>query len=214
MNKPTLILMGRWHAASRCKRRLARQIGIERAAAVQKKLTRHTISVAKALEEKGVLDIQMAISGIGAKAAKRWAKSEGLKNITIQGEGSLGLRMKRQLFRNQAAKKGYREKIKSTIIIGTDLPSLCTQDLIEALDSLKRNEMVIGPSKDGGYWLIGLSGELVHPIISWPFCGIPWGSDQVLKTTIQKANLEGISPKFLSLKNDIDNIEDLSPWQK
>ena len=58
---------------------------------------------------------------------------------------------------------------RTAIFIGTDLPSISHLDLIQALEILQQKEMVIGPSTDGGYWLIGLSKKLLEPLCTWPF---------------------------------------------
>ena len=72
--------------------------------------------------------------------------------------------------------------------------------------------MVLGPSTDGGYWLIGLSIKILNPLCVWPFSGINWGTSQVLQKTIQLASLNQIDYPLLQTKNDVDNITDLSPW--
>jgi len=210
--KPALILMARWPAAGRCKKRLAKNIGSENAALVQSSFIKHTISVAKTIENKGLAEIHLAVSGISSKAANRWGQKQGLTKIFNQGEGGLGLRMRRQVLRAQKTQPNNRYG-RTTILIGTDLPSLCVLDLTKAIKSLEKNEIVLGPSLDGGYWLIGLTGKLVAPVVSWPFYGIPWGTNQVFMQTIQRAKSEGVNYDFLREQNDIDNIKDLSPWQ-
>ena len=72
--------------------------------------------------------------------------------------------------------------------------------------------MVIGPATDGGYWLIGLSRELLEPVVSWPFCDIPWGSSHVLGTTLKRANQAGVEYHLINQQNDIDTSTDLIPW--
>ena len=72
--------------------------------------------------------------------------------------------------------------------------------------------MVLGPSTDGGYWLIGLSNKLLNPQCTWPFSGISWGTNKVLQETIRSAALNQIDYQLLQTKNDIDNVSDLSPW--
>ena len=72
--------------------------------------------------------------------------------------------------------------------------------------------MVLGPSSDGGYWLIGLSTKLINPLPAWIFSGIKWGTDKVLKETIRRAYLNQIDYQLLQTKTDLDNIKDLSPW--
>ena len=94
----------------------------------------------------------------------------------------------------------------------TDLPSLSHCDLIKAIQILNHKEMVLGPSTDGGYWLIGLSNKLLNPLCIWPFSGINWGTNLVLQETIRLANLNQIDFQLLQNKNDLDNIADLSAW--
>ena len=85
-------------------------------------------------------------------------------------------------------------------------------DLIQAIQILNHKEMVLGPSKDGGYWLIGFSNKLLSPLCSWPFSGINWGTNQVLEKTIRLATLNQIDYQLLQTKNDLDTLLDLSPW--
>ena len=213
MTKPTLILMTRWPAAGRCKKRLAKEIGPIRAAIIQQQLTRHTFSVAKALEKKGMVNIKLSIAGIAPKGIKRWGSKEGIKAVNQQGKGNLGLRMRRQILKAQVSPHSQINYGKTTIVIGTDLPNLCQLDLIRAIKYLENYEMVLGPANDGGYWLIGLTGRLVNPVATWPFSGIPWGTDQVLTKTLRLAEQLGTSHTVLNKQNDIDLIEDLAPWQ-
>ena len=72
-NRPTIVLMTRWHAVYRCKSRLSKEIGALKAAKIQEKLTKHTIQVAKEIQDEGLADVKVAIDGIGIKAAKKWA---------------------------------------------------------------------------------------------------------------------------------------------
>ena len=208
----TLILLTRWPKVGHCKTRLAKTIGPENAARIQDRLIKHTISVAKELEEKNLVELQLAICGVSSRTAKKWGMRNGLKKVVPQGKGNLGLRMKRQILLAQKSRQPNNNG-RSTIIIGSDLPSLCKLDLTKAIECLKRHEIVLGPSADGGYWLIGLTSKLANPVVSWPFTGIDWGTNQVLKQTIQSANSKGINYQLLHMQNDIDKIEDLAPWQ-
>ena len=73
--------MAKWHAYGRCKNRLSKDIGKINSAKVQRKMTEHTVSVAKFLEKKGLIDICLAISGLGYKNSKRWSNELGIKNF-------------------------------------------------------------------------------------------------------------------------------------
>ncbi len=211
-NKPTIILMTRWNAIFRCKSRLSKDIGSFKAAKIQEKLTNHTISVAKEIEKRGLANIKVAIDGIGIKAAKKWAQLNKIKTVTIQGPGNLGTRMKRQFLKSHTEKTLSQQIRNPVLVIGTDLPSISHFELMQAIQILNHKEMVLGPSNDGGYWLIGLSKKLLNPLCSWPFSGISWGTDKVLQQTTQLASLNQINFQLLQTKNDLDNIMDLSKW--
>ncbi|WP_269624484.1 TIGR04282 family arsenosugar biosynthesis glycosyltransferase [Prochlorococcus marinus] len=211
-DKPTLVVMTRWHGIYRCKSRLSKDIGAFKAVKIQEKLTNHTIKVAKEIQKEGLADIRVAIDGIGKKAAKKWALLNKIKTVDIQGPGNLGTKMKRQFLKTHPEKNHSHQTRNRILLIGTDLPSISHFELIQAMQVLKHKDMVLGPSNDGGYWLIGLSNKLLNPLSSWPFSGICWGSDKVLQKTIRLASLNQINYQLLQTKNDLDNIMDLSPW--
>ncbi|WP_164923209.1 MULTISPECIES: TIGR04282 family arsenosugar biosynthesis glycosyltransferase [Prochlorococcus] len=204
--------MTRWPAPSRCKTRLAKDIGPYRAALIQQRLIHHTIAVAKAIKLKGLIETKLAIDGIGNQRVSAWARNEGFSLACSQGSGNLGLKMKRQLVLAQRKSTSKSQSSRDTILIGTDVPSLCTSDIDSALNSLKNNDLVIGPANDGGYWLIGFSKNILSPVISWPFSGIKWGTTSVFKETLRKAKEEGVNYKLLNRKDDLDFITDLSLW--
>ena len=211
--KSTIVLMARWHAIYRCKSRLSKDIGALHAAKIQEKLTNHTIKVAKDIQKEGLADIKVAIDGIGIQAARKWALRNKIQKVATQGPGNLGTKMKRQFLKTHSKKSTYHKNFSNSIlIIGTDLPLISRFDLIQAIQILTHKEMVLGPSTDGGYWLIGLSNKLLNPLCAWPFSGINWGTDKVLQETIGLASLNQIDYQLLQTKNDIDNIFDLSPW--
>ena len=150
--------MAKWHAYGRCKTRLSRDIGKICSANVQRKMTAHTVSVAKFIENKGLIDISLAISGLGSKKSKRWSNELGIRNFNLQGKGCLGEKMRRQILINQ---KLSLSKIRNIILIGTDLPDFCHMDLLNTLSKLKNNDLILGPSNDGGYWLIAFSEKAI-----------------------------------------------------
>ena len=211
-NNSIIVLMTRWHSIFRCKSRLSSDIGANNAAKIQEKLTLHTIKVVKEIQKDGLADLKVAIDGIGIKAAKKWAFTNEINTIATQGSGNLGTKMKRQFLKTNEEKTISQQTPNSILLIGTDLPSISKFELIEAINILIHKDMVLGPSKDGGYWLIGLSNKLLKPLCSWPFSGISWGTDQVLQQTVKLANLNHIDYQLLHTKNDLDNISDIAPW--
>ena len=140
------------------------------------------------------------------------AKHANINLACTQGGGNLGVKMKRQVIQAQRQRSLKSKMARDLIIIGADVPNLCELDIASALTSLRGNELVIGPSKDGGYWLIGFSRKLINPSIYWPFSGIRWGTSSVFSETNNRAKVKGIKYKLISIKNDIDVIEDLKSW--
>ena len=94
------------------------------------------------------------------------------------------------------------------LLIGTDCPVMTTDYLACALDNLEqRQDVVLGPSEDGGYVLIG--ARQVQR--SW-FTGIPWGSHDVLERSRQKIIASGMRYAELQPLWDIDHMQDLQRW--
>ena len=199
--------MAKWHGFGRCKTRLAKDIGKTNASKVQNMMINHTISVAKFLQENKLIDISIAISGLGVGNCKRWTRELGIKKFNLQGKGCLGEKMKRQIIINK--KFCAQNKIKNIIFIGTDLPDLCHLDLLSTLKELKQNDLILGPSYDGGYWLIGLSAKIISKHLNLPFININWSKENFLQNTIDNFAYTKLKYKFLDKKIDIDTIIDI-----
>ena len=199
--------MAKWHGFGRCKTRLAKDIGKSNSVKVQSVMTNHTISVAKSLEEIKQINISIAISGLGTKNCRRWSRKLGIKNFNLQGKGCLGEKMKRQIIINK--KFCTQNNIKNIIFIGTDLPDLCHLDILKTMRELKQNDLILGPSNDGGYWLIGLSAKILSKHLHLPFINIRWSQENVLQNTIDNFASKKLKYKFLDKKIDIDTIIDI-----
>lgn len=93
------------------------------------------------------------------------------------------------------------------ITIGTDSPSLPVSQIQTAIEYFrsKETELVLGPSADGGYYLIGLRKSI--PGI---FENILWSSPTVFEQTVKNAESAGVSRiKKLSIWDDVDTPQDL-----
>ena len=207
LDKALLIIMAKWHGFGRCKTRLSKDIGKINSARIQCVMTNHTISVAKSLQKHKLFDISIAISGLGVKNCRRWSRELGIKKFNLQGKGCLGEKMKRQIIINK--RFCTQHKIKNIIFIGTDLPDLCHLDLINTIKELKQNDFILGPSNDGGYWLIGLSAKIISEHLNLPFINIRWSKENVLQKTIDNFASLKLKYKFLDKKIDIDTIDDI-----
>ena len=199
--------MAKWHGFGRCKTRLSKDIGKSNSVKIQSLMTKHTISVAKSLQKTKLIDISIAISGLGEKNCRRWSIQLGIKRFNLQGKGCLGEKMKRQIIINK--KFCTQNKIKNIIFIGTDLPDLCHQDLLNTQRKLQHNDLILGPSNDGGYWLIGFSEKIISSHLYLPFINIKWGTENVLQKTIDNFASIKLKYEFLDKKIDIDTIFDI-----
>lgn len=97
----------------------------------------------------------------------------------------------------------FDEGYERVVIIGADSPSLPVAYIETALNSGK--DLVIGPSTDGGYYLIGMYQKPVNVF----FGGMEWGSEKVLKQTLERIKKSGASLKLLPPWYDVDREEDL-----
>ena len=100
------------------------------------------------------------------------------------------------------------------LLIGSDLPDLNRHDLLMAIEGLGHNDLVLGPSMDGGYWLIGMAATLMQRPEFWPLSGITWGSHQVLQQTQAMTEGHGLRVARLRTHRDLDHLSDLQPWHR
>ncbi len=212
-DRQRLVLLARWPAPARCKRRLAVALGAERAAAVQRRLLHHSLTAAReaarlAGRRGQPLEVVLAVAGLGPRARRRWGATLPVDRLVDQGNGGLGLRLWRQVA------LARREGVGQLVLIGTDLPQLTSADLLAAFSALGRGRLVLGPARDGGYWLLGLS--TATPAVRL-FAGaqgpIPWGSDRVLRHTLAAAAAEGLATVLLAERADLDRPADLRAWR-
>ena len=101
----------------------------------------------------------------------------------------------------------FSEGFRTVVIIGSDSPDLPRQIIGEAFQALERGGAVIGPSFDGGYYLIGFSRESFS---SGAFDRVTWGTDIVFKKTMQHLQEAGIPVHVLPPWRDIDRPEDIA----
>lgn len=97
---------------------------------------------------------------------------------------------------------------KHVIMIGADVPNLgvpCFEKAFNALED--KNDLVIGPALDGGYYLLGMN--TYHPKL---FRGISWGGSKVLEKTLEHAQGKGLSYSLLEIMRDLDRVEDLKAY--
>jgi hypothetical protein len=93
------------------------------------------------------------------------------------------------------------------LLTGTDLPTLPRAHLVEALKLIKTHDVVLGPTTDGGYYLIGL-----RKMIPDVFQGIAWSTASVCAETKKKVEAAGLSLGLLPECRDLDQLDDLKAF--
>ncbi len=130
-----------------------------------------------------------AESQIRSIAGPKW-------DLLPQTGSDLGERMR------HAALQSFAQDATRVVILGTDLPSLPPSYVEEALELLRENEIVLGPTVDGGYYLVGLSNP--HESI---FQGINWGTEKVFSQTLELT--KRLSLGLIPVWYDVDTPDDL-----
>lgn len=89
------------------------------------------------------------------------------------------------------------------VIVGTDIPAIRPDHIAAAFRALGRADVALGPTPDGGYWLVGLRRS---PRVLRPFHGVRWSSEHALADTV--ANLAGHRLARVAVLGDVDNADD------
>ncbi len=144
------------------------------------------------------VETELCIDGGSREKLVRWLGHGS--HFSEQTRGDLGERM------HTAFQQAFRNGCRKAVLLGTDIADLRDSHLQEAFQGLQDNDMVIGPSRDGGYWLIGMNRPLDV------FGGMDWGSDCVLEQTLGTVESRGLKCRLLDPLMDIDTVEDLKKW--
>lgn len=102
--------------------------------------------------------------------------------------------------------EAFEEGFSRVVTIGSDLPDLPEKFLRRAFDQLDSFDAVIGPSSDGGYYLIGFSRDC---FLAEAFDDITWSTPAVFAQTRAKLESHGLRVHFLPLWHDVDTQVDL-----
>lgn len=177
------------------KTRLARDIGEDMALKVYVNLMTHTRKVVREVDASHLLFYSQNII-----KNDDWSESDFVKGL--QANGDLGNRML-QAFNTALSKHD------SAIIIGSDCPGISPEIIEGAFAGLKDHDVVVGPTFDGGYYLLGMNH--VHDEL---FEGMPWSTDTVFDMTIQACQSKGLKFDVLTKLTDVDHASDMVdfPW--
>jgi len=194
-SRDRLIIFGRYPVAGRTKTRLIPALGPAGAADLQRRLTEDILETVRRFARPREIEVEVCFEGGSKQKMRRWLGSGEI--LSRQVPGNLGERMQ------AAFLSAFQRGADRVVLLGTDIPQLRTDHLEQTFAALAENDLVIGPSTDGGYWLIGAN----HPVDL--FEGIKWSTDAVFGQTLALAKEQGLRVITLSPLNDIDTAEDL-----
>ncbi len=199
-NKSVIIVFLRAPEKGRVKTRLAREVGENKALDLYKAFVQTTLL---AVERSG-MDHRICFFPIDKQAlVEDWL---GPDHAYMPQRGNdLGQRM------CNALSAVFDQGATKAILVGTDIPDINARHLLEAMDLLNQKQVVIGPSLDGGYWLIGFQRGGFCPDL---FLQVDWGTQTVFSSTLEKCKTAKLSLGLLPALQDIDTLEDLQTFQK
>lgn len=195
MNHSALIIFAKLPRAGEVKTRLGESIGMEQAAKVYKEFAEHAFTLADGVNAKDIVVYIFYAPGASEIEIKQWV---GRPFHFIEQRGnSLGDRMR------NAFDRTFADGATQTVIIGTDVPELDARTLHSSFAYLTSHDIVIGPSTDGGYYLLGMNVPTKDV-----FDGIVWSSSAVTETTLARIEAGNYSFALLPVLSDIDTEED------
>jgi rSAM/selenodomain-associated transferase 1 len=164
----------------------------------------HGTLVLDAIERtKGLQGVTLYVAGTPDLAHPFFKVIEGRYGARLlpQSGPDLGSRMR------QAMQDAFDQGTQEVLLTGTDFPVLPRAHLIEALTLIKSHDVVLGPTADGGYYLIGL--RKMTPAL---FEGIAWSTGSVFAETKKKIEVAGLSLGLLPECRDLDTLDDLKAF--
>jgi rSAM/selenodomain-associated transferase 1 len=194
MTEKCLGLFAKYWQPGQVKTRLADEIGAERAAEA------YSHFVATLLERlRGSGEQRFLVYSPRERGPEFTAILPDGWQSQSQAEGDLGSRMKSFFEQRFAA------GCKRVVLLGSDSPNVPLEYVRQAFDLLKEHDVVLGPSEDGGYWLVGAAGGV--PDI---FEAIPWSTPQVWPATLAAIGTASLSHAVVPTWYDVDLQNDLS----
>ena len=191
MPRTALIIFVKNPIEGNVKTRIAKTAGHARATEIYRELLAYTRSVTEKLPADDYTKTVYYGDFINENDLwNGWSKA-------LQPEGDLGTRMK------QAFCEQFEKGAEKVVIIGSDCLELQPQHLQEAFQALQSSDVVIGPSTDGGYYLLGMSR--LHEVI---FDAMPWSQPTLMEKTTAALQSRKLSCYLLPPLTDIDEWDD------
>ncbi len=199
-NQETVIVYTKYPQPGHSKTRLSPALGAEGAAKLQRKMTSSIVTQLSEINKVRPIELTIHYDGGSRNLMEGWL---GKSHLFVEQYGSnLGERM----FNSFADHLGPGRR---TVLVGSDCPAVDKSIIYEALDSLHNNKLAIGPTFDGGYYLLGINGSFNQEQLRLLFQGIHWSTNSVYLETMQRIKQLDFTFHTLPQLHDIDTPDDL-----
>lgn len=188
-----LVVFAKVPELGRAKTRLARRVGETAARDLAEAFLLDTLATAARVD-----GVQVAVA-YAPTSGEDWFRTRAPGALLVpQPEMDFGSRM------NAALNAMLEGGANRCVMIGMDTPQLEPGRIESAFEALKESDVCLGPSEDGGYYLIGLRAPAPQL-----FEGVAWSTASVLTETLSHAAESGLSVHQLDREFDIDEVADL-----
>lgn len=194
--RPLVAVFAKAPEPGRVKTRLTPVLRAREAAELYEALLLDTLEIVRGVARETVVAFTPAT---GRRAFERLLPP-GVR-LVPQGPGDLGARLA------HVSGRLLESRRVPLLVIGSDCPAVTESLLLDAARGLDAADVVLVPTFDGGYALIGTTRP--RPEV---FQGIPWSTDRVLETTLERAQAASLSVRLLDPVRDLDTPADLFEW--
>jgi rSAM/selenodomain-associated transferase 1 len=194
-----LLVFARLPELGKVKTRLAESIGDAKALAVYEAMLHDVLHAIG--ESSPELEIEIAWAPTESASGEKLRRAFASRPLAMQTGATLGDRLAMAF-----SERFFFHRTQKVIAIGVDEPRLTRTIIEDAFALLDSCEWVVGPATDGGYYLIGCRAAAFNAEV---FLDMPWGTNAVLSTTLQRIRNWNHTAAMLPIRYDIDVLDDL-----
>ena len=188
-----LVLLAKRPERGRSKTRLARDVGDEDAARLAKAFLLDTLALCAEHPAR------FLVAYAPTEGREWFAEHAPTAALTAQPEAEFDERVV------HALRSAFERGASRCVILGMDTPQLELSTITSAFRALDDHDVCLGPSEDGGYYLLGL--RELEPAL---FEDIAWSTSSVLSTTLERARERDLTVALLEPERDVDDVQDLA----
>jgi len=190
----TVVVFLKEPVAGRVKTRLAADIGADEALRIYRALASSTVDAVRGGPWRVILYVDPPDDS-ALTAVKEWVG--GGVEVRPQQRVDLGGRMASAIAESLV-------DADAVCVLGSDIPGVTPQTVIDAFSRLGESDVVFGPSTDGGYYLVGMRRPAPEL-----FAGVEWSTERVLEQSLARAARAKLRVALLPEKTDVDTLPDV-----